>query len=60
MATETETKLCTLIEAQHREVMAQLRLIQDRLDGCYQLCEAHADNLVDVAAAAGVDPAVAV
>ena len=56
MDEKTTQAICTLIEVmtmQHRETMQQLQSI-------VELCEAHADNLVDVAAAAGVDPAVAV
>lgn len=42
---------CSLIETmtlQHRETMQELQSIKEEVGKCFDMCEAHADQLTDV------------
>lgn len=51
MDERTTRALCGLVEImtlQHRETMERLQSIADEIDKCFEMCEAHADQLTDV------------
>lgn len=51
MDERTTQALCGLVEImtlQHRETMERLQSIADEIDKCFEMCEAHADSLINV------------